>query len=243
MTFILLLNACNTSKSCYYNLIVMHTLPHCYDIMYSLQLHSILLDMEKKMDKMLSILLVEDEALVMMGLRVFIKQLGHTVIAEAYDGESAIELALSMLPDLIIMDVKMPKLDGIQALEQINSKGEFFPCIFVTAHSDKRLIQRATQAGAFSYLIKPVSIDSLRAAIEVAAVRYEEFKLLQHELDDAKTNLQNRKFIERAKGILMDKNDCRESEAMQTLQKISSDTNKKLVDVAKDIIKNSSKEQ
>lgn len=186
---------------------------------------------------MLRILVAEDEALVMMGFRTFINQLGHIIVAEAYDGESATELAATMMPDLIIMDVKMPKLDGIQALEHINAQGDIIPCIFVTAHSDENLVQRATQAGAFNYLIKPVSIDSLRAAIEVAMVRFGEFQLLQQELNDAKRNLQDRKYIERAKGILMDQKKLSEPKAMQSLQKMSTDSNQKLVDVAKQIIK------
>lgn len=195
------------------------------------------------MAKKIRILIAEDEAMVMAGFRVFINQLGHEIVAEAYDGEMAVELASSLSPDLIIMDVKMPKLDGIQALEWINADGEIIPCVFVTAHSDELLVQRATEAGAFSYLIKPINMDDLRAAIEVASVRFAEFQLLQQELFDAKQNLQNRKYIERAKGILMDRNGYRESEAMQSLQKISTDTNKKLVDVAKKIIKDSDEER
>ena len=190
--------------------------------------------------KGLRILVVEDESIIMMGFKAFLKQLGHIIVAEAYDGETAVELAETFRPDLIIMDVKMPKLDGIQALEKINNKPDgIIPCIFVTAHSDEQLIVRATEAGAFNYLIKPISIDSIKAAIEIAMVRFGEYRILQEELKNTKESLTNRKYIERAKGILMDQFGVKEQQAMEMLQKRSRNTNKKLIEVAKEIIKSS----
>ena len=189
------------------------------------------------MKESLSILIAEDESMILLGFKLFLTELGHQVVGEAYDGEMAVKLAKELEPDLLIMDVKMPRLDGIQALEQINEGRErILPCVFVTAHSDNALIERAKKSGAFSYLIKPVSIESLKAALEIAMQRYDDYALLQKELNEAKQSLENRKIIERAKGYLMDNFHMKEKQAMEYMQKKSRDTNKKLVVVAKSIL-------
>ena len=157
------------------------------------------------LNQSLRILIAEDEAMVLFGFKSFLDEMGHKVIGEAYDGETAIHLAKQLIPDLLIMDVRMPSMDGIRALEIINSQMDtLIPCIFVTAYSDVELIEKAKEAGAFNYLIKPISFDSLRAAIQIAMVRFREYKTVHKELLDTKNNLENRKFIEKAKGILMD---------------------------------------
>jgi len=192
---------------------------------------------EDMLRKPLRILIAEDEAMILYGFKSFINEMGHEVIGEVYDGEKAVEMANALNPDLLIMDIKMPKADGITALRRINSGRKIlFPCIFVTAFSDVELIDNAKDAGAFNYLIKPVSYESLQAAIEIAMERFEDYKRVQEELITAKTDLSNRKIIERAKGILMDEFDLKEQKAMEYLQKKSRNTNRKLVDVAREVI-------
>ncbi len=186
----------------------------------------------------LRILIAEDEAMVLFGFKMFLDEMGHEVIGEAYDGETAINLAKQLQPDLLIMDVRMPVMDGIRALEIINSQPDsIIPCIFVTAYSDIELIEKAKEAGAFNYLIKPISFDSLRAAIEIAMIRFKEFNAIHKELADTKNNLENRKYIEKAKGILMVEFNFKEQQAMEYLQKKSRNCNKKLIDVAKEVIR------
>lgn len=187
--------------------------------------------------KRLRILIAEDEAMILFGFKSFIDEMGHEVIGEAYDGKNAVVLAKKLKPDLLIMDIKMPKADGITALKRINDgQVDIIPCIFVTAFSDVELIDNAKDAGAFNYLIKPISFESLQAAIEIAMNRFEEYKRVEDELALTKNNLRNRKIIERAKGILMDEFDLKEQKAMEYLQKKSRNTNKKLVEVANDVI-------
>lgn len=183
------------------------------------------------------VIIAEDEALVLLGFKALLTQLGYDVVGEAYDGHSAVSLCNELSPDFLIMDIKMPGLDGIQALEQINqNRKEMIPCIFVTAHSDEYLIERAKHAGAFSYLIKPIRLESLRAAINVALERFEDYRKLKDERDNAKEMLEQRKLIERAKGYLMDNFDMKEKQAMEFMQKKSCTTNKKLVEVARAIL-------
>lgn len=185
-----------------------------------------------------TVLIAEDESMVLLGFKSFLSQLGYSVIGEAYDGEMAVELANKLNPDLLIMDVKMPKLDGIQALSAINKdRSIMIPCVFITAYSDDQLIERAKSCGAFSYLIKPITINSLKAALEIALQRFDDYKLMQNKLTDAQQALNDRKTVEKAKGYLMDNFGFKEKQAMEYLQKKSRDTNKKLVVVAKSILK------
>lgn len=187
------------------------------------------------MDKSLEVLIAEDESVILMGLKSNLKKLGHRVVGEALDGKQAVELALEKKPDLILMDINMPFMDGIEAASRINEQC-LIPCIIITGYNDQKLIARATEAGVFGYLIKPVGINDIRPAIDIARARFAEFKKLQDELDDTKEVLKARKLIERAKGILMDRMDLKEAEAMRLLQKRSNDQNKKIVIIARDII-------
>lgn len=187
------------------------------------------------MEKPLRILLAEDEFLVLMGLKSNVEQLGYHVVGEATNGESAVELALEKKPDLIIMDINMPNLDGIEAIQKINEK-LYIPSIIVSGYHDDALIKRATDAGVLYYLIKPIDIKDLQIAINISISKFEEMKKLQEELNDTKNALEARKYIERAKGILMDRNQLKEPDAMKRMQEISRHRNKKLVDVAKEII-------
>ncbi len=188
------------------------------------------------MKKKLKILLAEDEYLVLMGLKSDLEELGHEIIAEATDGESAVRNALEFKPDLIIIDINMPNMDGIEAIKNIN-KELVIPSIIVTGYSDRELVERATETGVFAYLIKPVDIKELAPAIDVVMNRFEEFNKVNIELDDTKKALESRKYIERAKGILMDTLDLSEKEAMKKMQQKSQDKNIKILDIAKDIIR------
>ena len=185
-----------------------------------------------------TVLIAEDESMVLLGFKTFLSQLSYSVIGEAYDGETAVELAGKLNPDLLIMDIKMPKLDGIQALSAINKdRSVMIPCVFITAYSDDQLIERAKSCGAFSYLIKPVTIEGLKAALEIAWQQFNNYKFMQSRLTDAQQALNDRKIIERAKGTLMDNFGLKEKQAMEYLQKKSRETNKKLVVVAQSIVK------
>lgn len=185
----------------------------------------------------IKILLVDDEALIRMGFRQHLKKLGYAVIGEARNGEEAISLVETLQPNLLLMDIKMPVLDGIQALEKINAnRSPMLPCIFVTAFTDDQLIGRANDAGAFGYLVKPVTPEGLKATIAVALERYAAYIEVCKQRDDSKGALEDRKYIERAKGYLMDNFSMKEKDALQFLQKKSRATNKKLVEVAKSIL-------
>lgn len=185
-----------------------------------------------------NIIIAEDESLVLLGLKAFLHQLGHNVIGEAYSGAEAITCCSSLSPDLLIMDIKMPDLDGIQALEQINAARKYpLPCIFITAYSDNDLINRAKKAGAYEYLIKPISVDTLNASINITMHQYSEQIKILTERDKAISDLKNRKIIERAKGILMDSFDMKEKQAMEYLQKKARSSQKKITFVAESIIR------
>ncbi len=188
------------------------------------------------MKEALKVLVAEDEYLVMMGIKSSLEKLGHQIIAEATDGKMAVELALQEHPDLIVMDINMPNLDGIEAINAINEQ-LVVPSIIVSGYSDNDLLKRATEAGVFAYLVKPVDVKELQPAINIAMTRFKEFIELNRELQDTKNALKARKYIERAKGILMDTLNINEDEAMKRLQKKSRDNNKKLLVIAKEIIK------
>ncbi len=188
------------------------------------------------MEEQLRILIAEYEYLILMGLKLNLERLGHKIIGEATDGLQAVELALEKKPDLIIADINMPSLDGIEAIKKINEKLTI-PSIIVSGYHDKELIRKAGDAGVFGYLVKPVDGKELKPAIEIAMTRFKEYKLLDEELKNTKKTLEARKYIERAKGILIDRLNIKEAEAMKMLQKRSRDNNKKIVEVARDIIK------
>lgn len=187
------------------------------------------------MKRPLRVLLAEDEFLVLMGLKSNVEQLGYHVIGEVTNGESAVQVALEKKPDLVIMDINMPNMDGIEAIKKINET-LFIPSIIVSGYYDEDLIRRATEEGVLYYLVKPIDIKDLKIAINISISRFKEFQSIQDELQDTKKALEARKYIERAKGILMDRKNLREPEAMKRMQQMSRDQNKKLVQVAKEII-------
>ena len=161
----------------------------------------------------LRVLIAEDEYLCLMGIRSSLRSLGHQVIAEAANGRHAVDQALEKKPDLIIMDINMDDMDGIEAIRRVNEQ-MLIPSIIVTGYCEDDLVKRATDAGVFAYLVKPVDADDLKSAIEVAMARFEELKQLKEELLGLEQALEARKYIERAKGILMDRQNLKEAEAM-----------------------------
>lgn len=185
--------------------------------------------------KKLRILIAEDEPLILMSIKSYLERLGHKVVAEANNGETAIQLAAETKPDLILMDINMPNIDGIEAIKSINQEITV-PAIIISGYHDSELLKRAQSVGVFSYLIKPVDEKIITAAIEMCMARFKEFQSLKADYNDVKDALAARKFIEKAKGILMDRYNLKEPEAMKLLQKKSKDNNIKIAEIAKEII-------
>jgi len=183
----------------------------------------------------LRILIADDEAIRLMTLRTQLRALGFEVVAEATTGRQAVELASRCEPDLAILDIKMPELDGIAAAREITAHRPM-PVILLTAYSEPELVERATEAGVFAYLVKPVSEEDLLPTILLARARFEEFRLLQQEVADLREALEARKVIERAKGILMKRLGISEAEAFRRMQVQSQKENKKLVEIARAIV-------
>jgi len=161
--------------------------------------------------------------------------LGYLVVGEAGDGRSVVNMARELRPDLVIMDIKMPDMDGIEAA-RILTQEEIAPVIFLTAYSQKELVDQAKEAGVVAYLVKPFRESDLAPAIEIALARFEQFKALKKEVADLKEALETRKLVERAKGILMDTQGLSEAEAFRRIQKLSMDTRKPMKEVAEAII-------
>ena len=182
------------------------------------------------------IFLAEDDPIILSGFCMMIRALGHEVVGVATDGAEAAKKVLEVQPDLVLMDINMPKMDGISAIEACNRE-KIFPCIIITGYKDEEQIKRATVAGVYGYLNKPVDEYQLRAEISVVIERHKEHIRLEQELINAKNSLEERKIIERAKGIVMDKMNLKEADAFSFLQKKSRDKNMKLINVAHEIIK------
>lgn len=183
----------------------------------------------------LRVLIADDESIRLLSLRAQLRALGHKVVAEASNGQEAIVLAKTVLPDLAILDIKMPGIDGIEAAERITQERPI-PIILLTAYSEQELVERAAQANVAAYLMKPVAAEDLLPAITLALARFRQFQALRQEVDDLRDALEARKIIERAKGILMRRLSLSEDEAFRRLQKQSQDSNRRLAEVAQSII-------
>ncbi len=183
----------------------------------------------------LRVLIADDESIRLLSLRAQLQALGHRVVAEASNGQEAVVLAKASQPDLAIMDIKMPTMDGIEAAERI-TQDRPIPIILLTAYSEAQLVERAAQANIAAYLMKPVAAEDLLPAITLALTRFRQFQALRQEVDDLREALEARKVIERAKGILMRRLDLSEDEAFRRLQRQSQDTNRRLADVAQAIV-------
>jgi two-component system, response regulator PdtaR len=183
----------------------------------------------------LRILIADDESIRLLSLRAQLAALGHRVVAEASTGEEAVALAVSTQPDLAILDIKMPLVDGIEAAERI-TQARPIPIILLTAYSEAQLVERAAQANISAYLMKPVSEEDLLPALTLALTRFRQFQALHREVVDLREALEARKVIEKAKGILMRRLGLTEEEAFRRLQRQSQEGNRKLAQVAEAIV-------
>lgn len=181
------------------------------------------------------LVIADDESLIRMNLKETLVGLGYLVVGEAGDGVSAINLARELRPDMVIMDIKMPKLDGIKAAEVLTQE-RLAPVVLLTAYSDRDLVERAKEAGVVSYLVKPFREADLLPALEVAMARFSELRALDKQLGDLKESLETRKVVERAKGLLMEKQGLNETEAFRKIQQLSMNTRKPMKEIAQSIM-------
>ena len=181
------------------------------------------------------IIIADDESIIRIDLREMLSNLGYLVIGEVGDGLSAVNLARELRPDLVIMDIKMPSMDGIDAAK-ILTEEKIAPVLLLTAYSQQELVNRAREAGVVGYLVKPFRESDLSPAIEVALARFAEFESLEQEVGDLKVALETRKAVDRAKGILMDTQGLSEAEAFRKIQKMSMNTRKPMKEVAEAIV-------
>lgn len=181
------------------------------------------------------ILICDDEPIIRMGLKTLLETLGFEEIIEGGDGEAAVSLALEKVPDIAVLDISMPKKDGIAAATEIRKRLKI-PIIFLTACHDPDVVSRAIKAGVAAVLSKPVRADELWPAIELAFAHNEEVERLKEEVDDLKETLETRKLIERAKGLLMKSHGLSEPEAFRKMQKLAMDKRKSLRQIAEAIL-------
>lgn len=181
------------------------------------------------------ILIADDDPIIRLDLKQMLESMDYVVAAEAGDGRSAVEQARSTRPDLCILDVKMPVLDGIDAVSLL-SEEQIAPAILLTAYSDRELVDRAKAAGVFAYLVKPFKPSDLPPAIEVARSRFEQHVDLAQKLTDATERFEARKAIDRAKGILMERHAIGEAEAYRRIQTQSMNLRKSMREVADAIV-------
>jgi response regulator NasT len=183
------------------------------------------------------VVIAEDEALIRLDLAEMLAEEGYDVVGQAGDGEAAVALALSLRPDLVVMDVKMPKLDGIAAAAQI-AQARVAPVVMLTAFSQRDLVERARQSGAMAYLVKPFTKSDLVPAIEMARSRFAEMTALGQEVEDLTEQLATRKAVERAKGLLQEALDISEPEAFRWIQRTAMDLRLTMLQVAQGVIEN-----
>ena len=181
------------------------------------------------------VVVAEDEALIRMDLVEMLSEEGYVVVGEAGDGEAAVALTSELRPDLVVMDVKMPKMDGISAAEQIASQ-RIAPVVMLTAFSQRDLVDRARQAGAMAYVVKPFSKADLVPAIEIARARFAEIQAVEAEVTDLTERLESRKAVDRAKGLLQTGLGLTEPEAFRWIQKTAMDLRKSMREVAEGVI-------
>lgn len=181
------------------------------------------------------IVVAEDEALIRLDLVEMLGEVGYDVVGQASNGEQAVELARELQPDLVILDVQMPVLDGLSAAEQIH-ESRLCPVIMLTAFSQTELVERARDAGVMAYVVKPFTIEDLRPAIDIAHSRWLELKALEAEIADLGERLETRKLVDRAKGVLMTQLKLTEADAFRWIQKTAMDRRLGMKDVAQAVI-------
>ena len=183
------------------------------------------------------VLVAEDEALIRLDLVEMLSEEGYQVVGEASDGEEAVKLAEELRPDLVILDVKMPRKDGIEAASAI-AGNRIAPVVILTAFSQRELVERARDAGAMAYLVKPFAKHDLVPAIELAVSRFSELQVLENEVAGLTERLETRKLIERAKGLLMSKQNLTESQAFRWIQRTAMDRRTTMKAVAEAVVEN-----
>jgi AmiR/NasT family two-component response regulator len=183
----------------------------------------------------LRIVIADDEPIIRLDLKNMLEAMGYSVVAEAGDGAKAVEAARTLSPDIVILDIKMPTMDGIDAAKIITEE-KIAPVILLTAYSQVDLVTRAKEAGVFSYLVKPFKEADLLPAIEIAMSRWEEYLELEKQAHDLEDKLETRKAVDRAKGILMDQYGLKEQEAFRRIQVQSMNTRKTMREIAEAII-------
>ena len=181
------------------------------------------------------VLVAEDEALIRLDLKEMLEEEGYVVVGEAGDGEQAVRLARELKPDLVILDVKMPVLDGISAAEQIVA-ARIAPVVMLTAFSQRELVERAVDAGAMAYLVKPFAKSDLLPTIEVAVSRHAQISALEAEVGDLQDRLETRKVVDRAKGRLQTDQGMSEPEAFRWIQKAAMDRRTSMRAVAEGVL-------
>jgi response regulator NasT len=181
------------------------------------------------------LIIADDESLIRADLREMLTTLGYLVVGEVGDGQSAVNLARELKPDVVIMDIKMPNMDGIEAAKVLTEE-KIAPVLLLTAYSQRDLVDRAKEAGIVGYLVKPFREQEIIPAIDIALARFQEFRELEKEVGDLKETLETRKIVDRAKGLLMDQQHLTEAEAFRKIQKMSMNTRKPMKEIAEAII-------
>jgi two-component system, response regulator PdtaR len=182
------------------------------------------------------VLVAEDDPLIALGLCERLRSLGHEPIGPGANGQEAIELARENLPDLYLFDIEMPNVDGLEAAAALAADGLRRPVVVVTGVDDASLIERSIASGVGAYLTKPVDSRALEAALALSAARHAEFEALEAEVDRAQQALEDRKLVERAKGLLMAALDLSEHDAFRRLQLTARERNLRLAEVAARIV-------
>lgn len=183
------------------------------------------------------VLVAEDEALIRLDLVEMLREEGYEVVGEASNGEEAVQLATELRPDLVILDVKMPKLDGIEAASKITGE-RIAPVVILTAFSQRDLVERAREAGTMAYLVKPFARNDLMPAIELAISRFAELQALESEVAGLNERLETRKLVDRAKGLLMTHQSLTEPDAFRWIQRTAMDRRTTMKAVAEAVIEN-----
>lgn len=181
------------------------------------------------------IIIAEDDTLIRIDLKEELQRQGYLVVGDVGDGQSAVNLARELRPDLVVMDIKMPEMDGITAAE-ILTREKLAPVVLLTAYSDEELVARAREVGVIHYVTKPWRSSDLKPAIEIALSRFQEFRAIESRVKDLEDTLATRKVVEKAKGVLMEKYKISEQDAFRRIQKASMNNRKSMKEVAEAIL-------
>jgi len=181
------------------------------------------------------VIIADDESVIRTDLREMLTTLGYLVVGEVGDGESAVNLARELKPDVVIMDIKMPNMDGIEAARVLTQE-KIAPVLLLTAYSQRDLVDRAKEAGVVGYLVKPFREQEIVPAVDIALARFQEFRELEKQVGDLTETLETRKIVDRAKGVLMDSQHLTEAESFRKIQKMSMNTRKPMKEIAEAII-------